>query len=229
MPRLDRFAKAKETSTHIRHKYHDVLSSPTRQNVVQLDEVVNESILMKDSYERTVSFAAKRRQKAENTMIRHAVKPLPRRLSVSHADIASAVTKRIDEANAKERKRQKRLVQASIRQEEANLKAEWRATWEGKKRAPVSWKKYKEDNFHRLNYIALQSTPKKAKPLFEFDLGLGNSSFGERLQTQLSEAAESGRGPLSYVRIHQIDGSDSDVEFILDNSDRARLATEDEA
>jgi len=80
-----------------------------------------------------------------------------------------------------------------------------------------------------LNYIALQSTPKKAKPLFEFDLGPGNSSFGERLQTQLLEAAESGRGPLSHVRIHQIDGSDSDVEFILDNSDRAQLATEDEA
>ena len=60
-------------------------------------------------------------------------------------------------------------------------------------------------------------------------MGLGNSSFGERLQTQLLEAAESGRGPLSYVRIHQIDSSDSDVEFILDNSDRVQLATEDEA
>jgi len=65
---------------------------------------------MKDSYERIVSFAAKRRQKAENMMIRRAVKPLPGRLSVSHADIANAVTKRIDEADAKERKRQKRLV-----------------------------------------------------------------------------------------------------------------------
>ena len=110
MPYLDRFAGAKRTSTHIRHRYHDVLSSPTRQNIVQLDEVVNEAILMKDSYERTVSFAAKRRQKAESTMIRRAVKPLPGRLSVSHADIANAVTKRIDEADVKERKRQKRLV-----------------------------------------------------------------------------------------------------------------------
>ena len=106
---------------------------------------------------------------------------MPGRLSVSHADIANAVTKRIDEADAKERKRQKRLVQAFIREEEANLKAEWRAIWDGKKRALVSWKKYKEANFHRLNYVALESTPKKAKPLFEIDLGTGSSSFNERL------------------------------------------------
>jgi len=106
---------------------------------------------------------------------------LPRRLSVSYVDIANAVTKQIDEADAKERKRQKRLVQAFIREEEANLKAEWRATWEGKKRAPVSWKKYKEANFHRLNYVALELTLKKAKPLFEIDLRIGSSRFNERL------------------------------------------------
>ena len=60
---------------------------------------------MKDSYKRTVSFVAKQRQKAENMIIRYAVKPLPRRLSVSHTDIANTVTKRINEADVKERKR----------------------------------------------------------------------------------------------------------------------------
>ena len=34
MPHQDRFTGAKRTSTYIRRKYHDVLSSPTRQNIV---------------------------------------------------------------------------------------------------------------------------------------------------------------------------------------------------
>ena len=60
---------------------------------------------MKDSYERTVSCIAKRRQKAENTMIQRIIKPLPGRLSVSYIDITNAIIKRIDEADVKERNR----------------------------------------------------------------------------------------------------------------------------
>jgi hypothetical protein len=223
LPSEKRHSTAKATMSHIKYKYGPEMSSPTRQNISELEAVVNEGALLFGASQRQ-NLAAKRREaRLDRTMRRRIVK-VPAASgysSITHTEIDEISRTRRDLQWIEESKRQLRSMRKMEREREVPLKAKWQ---EARKEARdqglqlPKWKDWVQAHNEKTgdDFIPIdENHPLWAKeaedPVFTIDLERGPPLIRD---TDFSKYAR----PLRDIEIQDTRSNSSDVDIYLGES-----------
>jgi hypothetical protein len=132
LPPETRFSAASDTARHVGERYHDVFSSPTRQGLKHIRNIVNEAILLEDVITKYVDDRRTRIEKRFNQRKQgNRAKPVGDYIhNMSLQELRDQQEEFIAEGREKDRKSQIRSTRSIILREMESLKEEWRANKE---------------------------------------------------------------------------------------------------
>ncbi|KAJ3453107.1 hypothetical protein MRS44_018762 [Fusarium solani] len=131
LPKESRFRDAREVSRHVRHKYGPEFSSPTRQRIAVVDDVLAEAVTLSDLAESHIKSRQQRIAAASNKRkARKSVKPSGQYVnSVTVRQIRESLDTSTQKEQEEELRRQRREAKRLQKQHFEQYREEWRSQW----------------------------------------------------------------------------------------------------